>query len=235
MQGVSLRNIRMTAYRCRTSEIEGIPVPLKDTGRGIGAGKPGKTIIESRMGEIMMTHFGIGGPITLQMSLAIVDALEQGPVSISIDLKPALDEDRLHKRLQREFDQHPRKSYRRILETVLPRKMIEPYVQMTGIPADKPGNQVTSEERTRLVSLLKSLKFNIAKPLPLASAMVTAGGVSLEEIEPRTMASRIIKGLYFCGEVIDIDADTGGYNLQAAFSTGYVAGEHAARHTAAID
>ena len=235
MQGVSLRNIRMTACKCNAAEINGIPVPLKDTGRGIGTGSPRKSIVESRLGEMMMTHFGIGGPITLQMSLAIVDALKQGPVSVSIDLKPALTEDRLHQRLQREFDRHPRKSYRHILEAVLPRKMIEPYVQMTGIPPDKQGNQVTSEERTRLVSLLKSLKFNIEKPLPLASAMVTAGGVSLTEIAPRTMASRLIRGLYFCGEVIDIDADTGGYNLQAAFSTGYVAGEHAARYTAGID
>ena len=232
MQGVSLRNIRMTACRCHADEINRIPVPLKDTGRGISTGSPGKAIIESRLGEMMMTHFGIGGPITLQMSLAIVDALKQGPVSVSIDLKPALNEDRLHQRLQREFDRHPRKSYRHILESVLPRKMIEPYIQMTGIPPDKRGNQVTSEERTRLVSLLKSLKFNIEKPLPLTSAMVTAGGVSLTEIEPRTMASRLIQGLYFCGEVMDIDADTGGYNLQAAFSTGYVAGEHAARFAA---
>ena len=235
MQGISLRNIRMTAYRCHAAEIKEPSAPLEDTGRGIGTGSPGKSIIESRRGEMIMTHFGIGGPITLQMSLAIVDALEQGPVSVSIDLKPALDEDRLHRRLQREFDQHPRKSYRRILEAILPRKMIEPYVLMTGIPPDKLGNQVTSEERTRLVYLLKSLKFNIEKPLPLSSAMVTAGGVSLKEIEPRTMASRLIKGLYLCGEVMNIDADTGGYNLQAAFSTGYVAGEHAARYTAGID
>ena len=231
MQGVSLRNIRMTACKCNAAEIDGRPMPLKDRGRNIGRGSHGKAIIESRMGEMMLTHFGIGGPITLQMSLAIVDALKQGPVSVSIDLKPALNKDRLHQRLQREFDRHPRKSYRHILEAVLPHKMIEPYVQITGIPADKRGNQITSEERNRLVSLLKSLKFNIEKPLPLASAMVTAGGISLAEIEPRTMASRLIKGLYFCGEVMDIDADTGGYNLQAAFSTGYVAGECAAGFT----
>jgi predicted flavoprotein YhiN len=235
MQGVSLRNIRMTAIRGHTSDINGIPMPIKDKGRGMVRESPGKAIIESRLGEMMLTHFGIGGPITLQMSLAIVDALKQGPVSVSIDLKPALNEDRLHQRVQREFDQHPRKSYRHILEALLPRKMIEPYVQMTGIPPDKRGNQVTSEERTRLVARLKSLKFNIEKPLPLTSAMVTAGGISLAEIEPRTMASRLIQGLYLCGEVMDIDADTGGYNLQAAFSTGYVAGEHAARYTAGND
>jgi predicted flavoprotein YhiN len=235
MQGVSLRNIRMTAFKGQAAEINGMPMPVKDKGRGINKGSPGKAIIESRMGEMMLTHFGIGGPITLQMSLSIVDALKQGPVSVSIDLKPALNEDRLHQRVQREFDQHPRKSYRHILESLLPRKMIEPYVQMTGVPPDKRGNQATSEERTRLVSLLKSLKFNIEKPLPLASAMVTAGGISLAEIEPQTMASRLVQGLYLCGEVIDIDADTGGYNLQAAFSTGYVAGEHAARYTAGND
>ena len=101
---------------------------------------------------------------------------------------------------------------------------------MTGIPADRPGNQITAAERERLLSLLKSLRFNIRSPLPLSSAMVTAGGVSLKEIDPRTMGSRLREGLYFCGEVMDIDADTGGYNLQAAFSTGHLAGESAARY-----
>jgi predicted Rossmann fold flavoprotein len=180
----------------------------------------------------MMTHFGIGGPITLQMSLAIVDALAQGPVSISIDLKPALSVKQLHQRLQREFDLSPGRSYKHILEALLSRKMIAPFVEMTGIPPDKKGNQITLEERTRLAHLLKSLRFNIEKPLALNAAMVTAGGVSLKEIDPHTMASRLIKGLYFCGEVMDVDADTGGYNLQAAFSTGYIAGEHAARYAA---
>ena len=101
-------------------------------------------------------------------------------------------------------------------------------VDLSGIPAEKLGNQISAGERERLSGLLKYLRFNIKSPLPLSSAMVTAGGVSLKEIDPRTMASRLVKGLYFCGEVIDIDADTGGYNLQAAFSTGFVAGESAA-------
>ena len=106
--------------------------------------------------------------------------------------------------------------------------MIEPFVEMTGIPPDRPGNQIDAGERERLLSLLKSLRFNIKGPLPLSSAIVTAGGVSLKEIDPRTMASRLVPGLFFCGEVMDLDADTGGYNLQAAFSTGFVAGEEAA-------
>jgi predicted Rossmann fold flavoprotein len=181
------------------------------------------------MGEMMMTHFGIGGPIVLQMSLAIVDALEHGPVSVSIDLKPALGEKELRERLQRDFDQYSKRSYRNILKGLLPQKLIGPFVEMTGIPPDKHGHQIVAEERERLLYLLKSLRFNIKAPLPLASAMVTAGGVSLKEIDPRTMASRLVTGLYFCGEVMNIDAETGGYNLQAAFSTGYIAGESAAK------
>jgi hypothetical protein len=111
--------------------------------------------------------------------------------------------------------------------------MVEPFIEMTGIPSDKPVNQISAEERRRIISLLKSLRFNIKSPLPLASAMVTAGGVSLKEIDPHTMASRLVGGLYFCGEVLDLDADSGGYNFQAAFTTGYVAGEEAAVFVAA--
>jgi len=106
--------------------------------------------------------------------------------------------------------------------------MIEPFVEMTGIPPDRPGGQIGAGERERLLALLKSLRFNIKGPLPMSTAIVTAGGVSLKEIDPKTMASRLVPGLFFCGEVMDIDADTGGYNLQAAFSTGFVAGEEAA-------
>jgi hypothetical protein len=105
--------------------------------------------------------------------------------------------------------------------------MIDPFIEITGIPADKPAHQITSAEREVISSFLKSLRFNIKAPLPMSSAIVTAGGVSLEEIDPRTMSSRLIRGLYFSGEVMDIDADTGGYNLQAAFSTGFLAAENA--------
>jgi len=228
MQGVSLRNVRLTAYQCPADEINRSLTPTSDWGRGISGKQPPWPIIESRRGEMMITHFGIGGPVTLLMSLAIVDALENGPVSVSIDLKPALDEKQLRQRLQRDFDRYAKRSYRNILKGLLPQKMVDPFVELTGILPEKPGHQINAEERERLLNLLKSLRFNIEGPLSMASAMVTAGGVSLKEIDPRTMASRLIEGLYFCGEVIDLDGDTGGYNLQAAFSTGYIAGEQAA-------
>jgi predicted flavoprotein YhiN len=108
--------------------------------------------------------------------------------------------------------------------------LIQPFIEMSGIPAEKSGHEITAEERGRLSGLLKGLRFNIKSPLPLTSAMVTAGGIALKEIDPKTMASRLVQGLYFGGEVMDIDAETGGYNLQAAFSTGYLAGESAAAY-----
>jgi predicted flavoprotein YhiN len=229
MQGVSLRNVRLTAYRCAADEIDSFLTPKRDSGRGIPGKRPRPPVIESRQGEMMMTHFGIGGPVALQMSGAIVAALEQGPVSVSIDLKPALSEKELSNRLQRDFDNFSQRSFRHILNGLLPLKLIEPFIKTSGIPPEKRGHQIIAEERERLLHLLKSLRFNIKSPLPLTSAMVTAGGIDLKEIDPRTMASKLVKGLYFCGEVMDIDAETGGYNLQAAFSTGYVAGENAAR------
>jgi len=232
MQGVSLHNVRLTAYQCQANEINPSLTPTGDIGRGTGHEKAPWPVIESRRGEMMITHFGISGPIALQMSLAIVDALEKGPVSISIDLQPDLSEKQLHQLLQRDFELHGKRSFKRIISDLLPRKMVEPFAEMTGIPPDKPVNQLGAAERRRLVSLLKSLRFNIVSALPLAAAIVTAGGVSLKEVDPRTMASRLVVGLYFCGEVLDLDADTGGYNLQAAFSTGYVAGEQAAAFVA---
>jgi predicted Rossmann fold flavoprotein len=143
-------------------------------------------------------------------------------------LKPALSFKELGERLQRDFDTYSKRSFRNILKELLPQKLIEPFVKMSHIEPHKFGNQINAAEKERLLLLLKSLRFNIKSTLPLSSAMVTAGGVSLKEIDPRTMGSKLIKGLYFCGEVMDIDAETGGYNLQAAFSTGYVAGESAA-------
>jgi predicted flavoprotein YhiN len=230
MQGVSLHNVRLTAYQLKADEIDVAKIPIKDTGRGIRGKRPQSPIIESRMGDMMFTHFGIGGPVTLQMSLAVVDALERGPVSVAIDLKPALTRKELQERLQRDFDRYGKRSYHNILKELLPQKLIEPFIEMSGISPEKNGHEITAEERERLLSLLKSLRFNIKSSLPLTSAMVTAGGVSLKEIDSQTMASRLVKGLYFCGEVMDIDAETGGYNLQAAFSTGYLAGESAATY-----
>lgn len=230
MQGVSLRNVRLTAFRCSADEIDPLLTPACDMGRGIKSRRPHRLVIESRMGEMMLTHFGIGGPITLLMSLAVVDALGQGPVSVSIDLKPALDRNRLRERIQRDFHRFGKRKYRRILKDLLPEKMVDPFISMTGVSPDKCGSQINGEERERLIDLLKSLRFNIRHPLSMSSAIVTAGGVCLKEIDPQTLSSRLIEGLYFCGEVMDIDADTGGYNLQAAFSTGYLAGENAAAY-----
>ena len=165
---------------------------------------------------------------SLFLIIGLVIALERGPLSVSIDLKPALNYKELRDRLQRDFNRYSQRSYRTILKGLLPQKMIGPFIELTAIPPDKRGHQIVSEERERLLGQLKSLRFNIRSALPMASAMVTAGGVSLKEIDPRTMTSKLVTGLYFCGEVMDIDAETGGYNLQAAFSTGYVAGQNAA-------
>ena len=226
MQGLSLKNVRLTAYKCPSDKIDDFPTPTTNSGRGTGK-KPRHPIIESRLGDLMITHFGISGPVALQISLAIVDALESDPVSIAIDLMPDATERQLDEQLRLDFDRYGRRTYRRILAELLQPKIVQPFLEMTGMPAAKQAHQITAEERKRLVKLLKSLHFNIKRPLPIASAMVTAGGVSLKEIESRTMESLLVKGLYFCGEVIDIDAETGGFNLQAAFSTGYLAGENA--------
>jgi predicted flavoprotein YhiN len=228
MQGVSLRNVRLTAYACPAADINRAQRPTEDCGRGTARPRPRKPVIESRMGEMMMTHFGIGGPIVLLMSLAVVDSLEKGPVTAVIDLKPALSEEKLDRRIQRDLAEQGRRGFRHILAGLLPRKLIDPYLALTGIPADKRANQIGADERKRLVDRLKSLRFTIRGPRSMDCAIVTAGGVSLKEIDPRTMASRLVTGLYCCGEVMDLDADTGGYNLQAAFSTGYVAGDEAA-------
>ncbi len=216
MQGVSLKNVALTAYQGRTESIDA-PHSLKK-------------IIDTRQGEMMMTHFGIGGPLTLLMSLAVVDALGKGPVSVAIDLKPALSLNQLQSRLQRDLDTFGKRTLKSLLKELLPQKMIEPIAKLSGIPTDKPGHQINAQERDGLAALLKSIRFNIKGPLPMNTAMVTAGGVALKEIDPQTMASKLLQGLYFCGEVMDIAADTGGFNLQAAFSTGYVAGESAAEY-----
>lgn len=177
---------------------------------------------------MLFTHFGLGGPIILLMSLAVVEALEKGPVSILIDLKPALTKEQLRKRLQSDLNKFSKRKITGVMKEYLPAKMIEPLIALAGMDTEKLAHQVSAVERDRIIDLFKALRFNVKAPLPLARAIVTAGGVALDEIDPRTLSSKIVTGLYFCGEVIDLDADTGGYNLQAAFSTGYVAGESAA-------
>ena len=228
MQGASLSGVRLTAFNCKGEDIPQPLPPLRDTGRGISGKSPRPPVIESRTGDVMLTHFGISGPVALQMSLVVVDALERGPVSLCIDLRPQVTWEGARQFLQKVFDRLSKRTFRNILVELVPPKLIEPFLEMSAIPSDKCGCQIDASERERLLGLIKSLKFNVKGPLSLASAMVTAGGVSLKEIEPHTMSSRLVKGLYFCGEVMDIDADTGGFNLQAAFSTGRLAGESAA-------
>lgn len=229
MQGVSLRNIRVTAFHGEAASIDSKLTPDYVYGRGEKK-KPRPPVIESRFGEMLFTHFGLGGPIILLISLAVVEALEKGPVSILIDLKPAVTGEQLRKRLQNDLEKHSRKKINGMMKEYLPAKMIEPFIKLTGIDKEKYAHQITAAEREKIVEHFKALRFNIRSSLPLEKAIVTAGGVSLDEIDQRTMASKRIEGLYFCGEVMDIDADTGGYNLQAAFSTGYLAGEKAAEY-----
>ncbi|MEI6608479.1 MAG: NAD(P)/FAD-dependent oxidoreductase [Deltaproteobacteria bacterium] len=233
MQGVSLRNVRATAFQGEGGLIDSTLIPQIDYGRGEKK-VPRPPLIESRFGEMLFTHFGLGGPIILLMSLAINEALEHGRVSILIDLKPALAKDQLHKRLQRDLDQSGKRKITGIIKEYLPAKMIEPFIEQTFIDKETLAHQINAIQREKIVETLKALRFNIKYPLPLEKAIVTAGGVALDEIDPRTMASKKIQGLYFCGEVMDIDADTGGYNLQAAFSTGFVAGDSSAEYVRSV-
>jgi predicted Rossmann fold flavoprotein len=185
--------------------------------------------IAEAFGEMLFTHFGLSGPIILTLSRRVVDAFrERREVSLSIDLKPALDDTKLDARLLRDIDNHGKRHYRTLLQGLLPKKLIPVCIDLTRIPADKPSNQITSEERSRLRTWLKDFRFQITGHRSFDQAIITAGGIDLSEVDPRTMASHLIDGLYFAGEVLDIDADTGGYNLQAAFSTGWLAGQSAA-------
>jgi len=181
---------------------------------------------------MLFTHFGISGPIVLSHSGKIVDALQAGMhVTISIDLKPALDEKKLDARLLRELDQGGKQHVRTMLKRLLPSKMVAVCADHTKIPLDRPCHQVTAQDRRKLLAWLKDLRLQVTDSLPLESGMVTMGGVSLKEVNPHTMMSKIVDGLFFSGEVLDLAADTGGFNLQAAFSTGYVAGQNSASHT----
>jgi len=233
MQGLSLRNVRATAFRGRAQEIDAKLTPQVNYGRGEKK-TPRAPVIESRFGEVLLTHFGLAGPIILLMSLAVVEALADGPVAILIDLKPALSREQLRARLQKDFDSSGKRKISEIMKAYLPAKMVEPFIALTTLNSNKQAHQINAGEREAIVEHLKALRFNIKSALPLARAIVTAGGVSLTEIDPRTMASKLIPGLYFCGEVMDLDADTGGYNLQAAFSTGYIAGENAAQYSLSL-
>lgn len=185
--------------------------------------------IVSDIGEVLFTDFGISGPLVLSLSGKVVDWLTNGgSVYAEIDLKPGLTEEQVNKRLLREFVLNSEMFIKNILANLLPKSMIGVFIDTLQINPAKRGNQITASERRDIVRLLKGFRLDITGSRPIDEAMVTRGGVSLKDIDPRTMQSRLIKGLYFAGEMIDVDADTGGFNLQAAFSTGYLAGESAA-------
>ena len=176
-------------------------------------------------GEMMFTHFGVTGPIILSLSRAATEALQnESFVELELNLKPALAEDVLDARLQRDFAKYQRKQLGNAMVDLLPHKLIEPVLDAAFLEMDKPVHQVTVEERHRLGQTLQHLPLTITKARPIAEAIVTAGGISVKEINPKTMESKLVKGLYFAGEVVDVDAYTGGYNLQAAFSMGAAAG-----------
>jgi predicted Rossmann fold flavoprotein len=179
-------------------------------------------------GEMLFTHYGVSGPIVLTLSGPAVARLGKGHLELAINLKPGLGPDKLDARLRRDFDRYGKRAYRTLLKGLLPKKMIDVVVARTGIPAEKPGHQITSTERARLRDLLHDFRLTIVGHRPLEEAIVTAGGVDTSEVDPQTMASRLVTGLYFAGEVLNVQADTGGFNLQAAFSTGYLAGKAAA-------
>lgn len=184
-------------------------------------------LIDERLGDMLFTHFGLSGPVILDLSADIYDLVESGKeVFVSINLKPGLDEKRLNARLQREFMAHPSKSLKNIFIELLPQRLISEFLKYCRIEETKRANQITKEERAELVRRLFDFRFQISGTKPIKDAIITRGGVSTKQINPKTMESKLVKGLYFAGELIDVDAKTGGYNLQAAFSTGYVCGEN---------
>lgn len=200
LQGLSLRNVSATLY------------------------VDGKKVAKE-FGEMLFTHFGVSGPIILALSKTYA-RLENKPfVQISINLKPALNLEQLNERLIADFTQT--RHFRNYLNELLPRTMIPVFIKLSGISADTQVNNITSAQRQKIMELLVDFRMTVKQARAADEAIVTSGGVSIKEIDPRTMESKLVKGLYFCGEVIDIDAITGGYNLQAAFSTGWVAGESA--------
>ena len=185
----------------------------------------GKTLY-SELGEMLFTHFGISGPIVLEASCHLPDPPEGA--ALEIDLKPGLTAEQLDARILRDFSAAGKKLLRNELVSLLPSRLAELFPQLCGIPASMPCSQVTAAQRQRLVEVLKALPLTVRAPRPVEEAIVTRGGVSVRELEPGTMRSKIVPNLYFAGEVIDVDAHTGGYNLQIAWSTGALAGAGAA-------
>ena len=183
----------------------------------------GEKEIYSDFGEMLFTHYGVSGPVILSASSHMTHPKEHN-YKIVIDLKPALDEQTLDKRIQRDFAENTNKDFINSLSKLLPNKLIPVIVKLSGIEPSEKVNQITKVQRQNLVSLLKNFTVNISDFRPINEAIITSGGVDVKEINPKTMGSKIVDNLYFAGEVIDVDAYTGGFNLQVAFSTGYLCG-----------
>ena len=199
MQGFSLRNVTLTVYDEQNK------------------------VIYSDLGEMLFTHFGVSGPLVLSASAHMRD-FSQHKYRLSIDLKPALDEKKLDARILRDFQKYANRDFKNALYDLAGHAMIPVLVRLSGIPEDTKVNAITREQRHRLVELFKHFPVSVTGTRPIDEAIVTSGGVSLKEVNPRTMGSKLVPGLYFAGEVLDLDAYTGGFNLQIAWSTGYVAG-----------
>ena len=183
----------------------------------------GDKVLYEELGEMLFTHFGVSGPLVLSASSFVAD-IPDGNYKISIDLKPALDTQTLDKRILRDFEKYKNKNFNNSLSDLLPKKLIPIIIRLSGIDEYKKVNEITKEERQRLVSLIKHLEFNVDGLRGYDEAIITKGGIDVKEINPKTMESKLVPGLYFVGEVLDLDSLTGGYNLQLAWSTGFVAG-----------
>ena len=183
----------------------------------------GKKKIYEDFGEMMFAHFGLTGPVILSAS-AHTRPMEDGKYKIYLDLKPALDEKKLDERILRDFSQNINRDFRNSLGDLLPQRLIDTIIKLSEIDPFKKVNSITKEERRRLVSLIKNMEFTVVDYCPIEQAIITSGGISVKEIDSSTMMSKIVENLYFTGEIIDVDAYTGGFNLQIAFSTGYLAG-----------
>lgn len=203
LQGLSLKNVELNIYHNNKKQY-------------------------SIFGEMLFTHFGISGPIVLTASKLIGQLLKKGEVKVSIDLKPALDFTKLDKRILRDFQEYQNKLFKNSLKDLLPQKLIPVIIRLSGIDPDKQVNSITKKERYKIISILKNLEMNVSGLLGFDHSLVTSGGVNIKEIDPKIMKSKLIKNLYFAGEIIDIDGPTGGYNLQMCWTTGYIAGQNAA-------
>lgn len=199
MQGLSLKNVRVT----------------------IRKGK--KTVFED-FGEMLFTHFGVSGPLMLSASSLAGKELKKQELAMSIDLKPALSAEQLDQRLLRDFEENKNKQFKNSIHGLLPAKMLPVIIELSGIHPDKKVNEITREERNQLIKLLKSFPVTLTGLRDFNEAIITRGGISVKEVNPSTMESKLVSGLYFAGEVLDLDALTGGFNLQIAWSTGYLAG-----------